>query len=120
MKYRHEERAEALIEKLCREDKGIMHADKTLTKVSRDYKKFVREMSIMKNSMDRASDIYYARLEGKAEGLIQGKSEGLIQGKSEGIAEKSLDIARKMKAMGDSTEKIHTVTGISAEIIEKL
>ena len=81
-----------------------MHADKTLTKVSRDYRKFVREMSIMKNSMDRASDIYNARLEGK----------------EEGIAEKSLDIARKMKAMGDSTEKIHIVTGISSGIIEKM
>ena len=91
---------------------SIMHAEKTLTKVSRDYKKFAREMSIMKYSMDRASDIYNARLEGKEEGLIQGKEEG--------IAEKSLEIARKMKAMGDSTEKIHTVTDIPAEIIEKM
>jgi len=79
-----------------------------MTKVSRDYKKYARKMAILKNSMDRASDIYNARLEGKEEG------------KAEGIAEKSLDIARKMKAMGDSIEKIHTITGIPAETIEKM
>ncbi|MCL1812661.1 MAG: Rpn family recombination-promoting nuclease/putative transposase [Treponema sp.] len=112
MRYRHDERAKSLIKKLCREDTGIMHAEKTLTKVSRDYKKYARKMAILKNSMDRASDIYNARLEGKEEGLIQGKSEG--------IAENNLDIARKMKAMGDSTDKIHTVTGIPAEIIDKM
>ena len=112
MKYRHEERAARLIKKLCREDKGIMHAEKTLAKVSRDYRKYARKMAILKNSMDRASDIYNARLEGKAEGLLQGKADG--------IAENNLAIARKMKAMGDSTEKIHTVTDIPAEIIEKM
>ena len=39
MKYRHENHAVFLIEELLRENEGIMRAEKTLVKVSRDYKK---------------------------------------------------------------------------------
>ena len=117
-----------------------MHAEKTLTRVSRDYRKYAREMAIMKNSMDRASEIYSARLEGisegrvegqaigraegqaigKAEGQAIGKAEGQAIGKAEGIVETNLEVARKMKAMGDSAEKIHAITGLPAETIESL
>jgi predicted transposase/invertase (TIGR01784 family) len=89
-----------------------MFAEKTLTKVSRDYRKFARNMAILKNSMDRASDIYNARLEGKTEGEAIGRAAG--------TAEASLEIARKMKALGDSPEKIQAVTGLSPETIEGL
>jgi hypothetical protein len=94
--YRHEEWAASLIKELCRKEDGIMKAEKTVTKVSRDYRKFARNMAIMKNSMDRASDIYNAREEEK------------------------LEIARKMKEMGDPIEKIQIITGLTAEIIKSL
>ena len=108
MKYRHEERVEPLIKELCREEEGIMRAERALSKVDRDYAKYIRDMNIAKNRMDRASDIYNSRL------------EGIKEGKAEGKAEANLEIARKMKTMGDSTEKVHIITGLPAEIIEKL
>jgi predicted transposase YdaD len=40
-------------------------------------------------------------------------AEGKAEGHREGLAEGKLEIARKMKEMGDSVEKIYAVTGIS-------
>ena len=108
MKYHHEERAAELIEKLCREEAGIMNAERAVRKASRDYERFARKMAIIKNSMDRASEIYDAKMEGQAIGKAEGKTET------------NLEIARKMKAMGDSAEKIHAVTGLEMEIINNL
>jgi hypothetical protein len=34
--------------------------------------------------------------------------------------EGKLEIARKMKEMGDSAERIHTITGLTTETIQKL
>ena len=104
LKYRHEEWAADLITKLCREDKGIMYAEKTLTRVSRDYRRYAREMAIMKNSMDRASELYSARLEGQAEGIL----------------ETNLEIARKMKNAGRPFSEIEEFTGLPAKTIESL
>jgi len=91
MKYRHEAWAASIIKELCQKEEGIMRAEKTVTKVSRSYKKFARNMAIMKNSMDRASDIYNAQLEEKTE------------------------IARKMKAAGRPFSEIAEFTGLSFE-----
>jgi predicted transposase/invertase (TIGR01784 family) len=113
MRYRHDERAEPLIKELCRKEEGIMRAERALAKVDRDYIKYIRNMNIIKNSMDRASLLYDG---GLAEGLAQGKAEGI----AEGEAKANLEIARKMKAMGDSIEKIHAVTGLPSDTIEKL
>jgi len=112
IRYRHEEKAAALIQKLCLEDGGIMHAEKTLSKVSRDYKKFAREMAIMKNSMDRASDIYNARLEG----IAVGEAKGLAKGEA---AEKA-KVAQKMKNAGQPISEITEFTGLSEETINTL
>jgi predicted transposase YdaD len=64
---------------------------------------------------DRINRERYVRAEGKAEGRAEGKAEG----KAEGQQEKALEIARKMKALGDSPEKIQAITGISPEEIAK-
>jgi predicted transposase/invertase (TIGR01784 family) len=61
-------------------------------------------MAILKNSMDRASDIYNARQEGKAEGYGQA----------------NLEIARKMKKAGRPFEEIAEFTGLPAETIDML
>ena len=89
-----------------------MRAENTVTKVSREYKRFARNMAIMKNSMDRASDIYNARMEGMAEGHAEGIAEGETK--------KNLEIARKMKEIGISSEKIQAVTGLIIEEINSL
>ena len=72
MKYRHEERAGFLIEQVCRREEGIMCAEHAVTKVSRDMKRYARKIADIKNKMDRASDLDYARRKGHAEGLQEG------------------------------------------------
>jgi len=99
MKYRHEKLAEPLINELCQKEEGIMRAEKTLSKVDRDYAKYAREMGRWKNEIDRT----FAWMGGKAEGK----------------AEANLEIARKLKAMGLPIGQIAEVTGLPPEEIEK-
>ena len=68
LKYRHEKRAASLIAQLCEKEEGIMQAEQTVKKVSRDYIKYVRKMADIKNRIDRASALDYAREEGLREG----------------------------------------------------
>lgn len=62
--------------------------------------------------------------EGREKGLQEGREKGLEEGREEGREEgekiKQLEIARKMKLKGFSTEDIIDVTGLSVENIEKL
>ena len=44
----------------------------------------------------------------------------LSSARREGKEEKALEIARKMKEMGDPIEKIHTITGLPTETIEQM
>jgi len=60
------------------------------------------------------------RAEGRQEGRAEGRQEGLAEGMEKGHAEKTLEIARKMKAMGLSNEQIQTATGLPEETIEQL
>jgi predicted transposase/invertase (TIGR01784 family) len=100
MKYRHEECALPLIEKLYREEAGIMRAERAVEGISRDYLKYAREMAITKNKMDRAQERY--------------------EGRKEGREEEKLQIARKMEKMGLSISQVAEGTGLSAETIERL
>jgi len=131
MRYRHEDRAAELIEQLCREEAGIMRAEKAVTKVSRDYIRYARKMAEIKNSMDRAQELLIAEEEAHERGLQKGLQEGIEEGIKKGIEKgladgraeshaKTLDIARKMKEMGDSIEKIQLITGLTTETIEQL
>ena len=65
-----------------------------------------------------------AKLEGRMEGLAEGLAEGKAEGKAEGLAEgeknKQIEIARKFKEIGLSTEMIIQGTGLSAEEINAL
>jgi predicted transposase/invertase (TIGR01784 family) len=97
-----------------------MNAEKAVRRVNRDYERYARKMAIIKNSMDRASEIYDARMEGQAEGLAIGIAEGRAEGKAEGITENNLDIARKMKNAGRPFNEIMDFTGLTAETIESL
>jgi predicted transposase/invertase (TIGR01784 family) len=108
MKYRHEERAAKLMEQLYREEAGIMRAERTVEKISRDYRKFAREMAITKNRMDRAQERY------------EGRKEGLATGHAEGQAKKALEIAAKMKKAGRPSGEIAEFTDLSLKTIEQL
>ena len=113
MKYRHEQRAEPLIEELCRKGEGIMRAEKAMAKVDRDYVRYIRKMDIIKNSMDRASLLYNG-------GLAEGRAEGLTEGLTQGKAEANLEIARNALAEGATPEFVQKITGLDLKTIEKL
>ena len=116
MRYRHEEWARGLVLSLCREEEGIMRAEKSVVRVSRDYMRYVRKMAEIKNSMDRAQDL----LEAQEEGQALGHAKGIAKGHAEGEMAAKLEIARKMKEMGDSAEKIQIITGLPVETIEQI
>ena len=113
MKYRHEERAGALIDRLCSEEEGIMRAEKAVTKVSRDYLRFARKMAEIKNSMDRAEELLVAREEAEKEGLEKGIEQGIEKGRMEKVVE----IALKMKKAGRSVDEIVEFTGLPSETV---
>ena len=80
-------------------------------------------------SVHAARDVYQTAVaegraagiaEGMAEGLAAGRAEGMAAGRAEGEQNKALEIARKMKAKGKSTEEISELTGLSAEEIDLL
>ena len=104
MRYRHEERAGALIEQLCREEKGIMCAEQAVTKVSREYRRFARKMAEIKNRMDRDSRLYVAREEAEKKGR----------------SEEKVEIARKMKDAGRPIKEIMEFTNLPSETIEQI
>jgi len=104
MGYRHEEGAEKLIEELCQKEAGIMRAENVVRKISREYKQYARNVAEMKNSYD----------------LQLAEERGLKEGRQEGIAEKALEIARKMKNAGRPLSEIAEFTGLSTETIEQM
>jgi predicted transposase/invertase (TIGR01784 family) len=108
MKYRHEDRAAKLIEQLYREEEGIMRAERAVEGISRDYRKFAREMAATKNKMDRAQERY------------EGRKEGIAEGMEKGMEKSALEIARKMKAHGRPLPEIAEITGLLPEVIERL
>ncbi len=64
------------------------------------------------------------RKEGRMEGLEKGRKEGLEKGRKEGLEkgrkERQFEIARNLKALGQTTQIISQATGLSVEEIEKL
>ena len=105
-------------------DSGIAAAQARLEELLDD-EDFMRMYELReKTRFDWTSGVNHARREGRAEGLQEGRAEGLQEGRAEGIQEgeqkKSIEVAAKMKAAGESAEKIQAFTGLSAEEIEKL
>jgi predicted transposase/invertase (TIGR01784 family) len=115
MKYHHERLTSPLVEELCRQEEGIMHAEKTLTKVSRDYQRFARNLALDKNWLDLMYAKERSRKQGLEEGLEQGIEKGLEQGRKE-----KLEIARRLKLLGIPIEQIAEGTGLSIDEIAKL
>ena len=48
------------------------------------------------------------------------REEGLAEGHAKGRNNEKLETAIRMKGIGETTEKIQLITGLSAEIIEQL
>jgi predicted transposase/invertase (TIGR01784 family) len=116
MRYRHKKRAAELVEKLYREEEGIMLAEKAVKGISRDYLKFAREMAEAKNRMERQYRIYKAEKESMEKGLAQGMEKGLEKGLEQG----KLEIAQRMKEMGFPIAQIAKATGLSQKTVKSI
>ena len=92
-----------------------MHAEKTVTKISRSYLKFAREMAAIKNEME--TEAWECRI--RAEGRDEGLTEGIAEGRAEGQREK-LQIARNLLAKGSTPEFVAEITGLDLDTIKKL
>ncbi|GHU69528.1 hypothetical protein FACS189450_02570 [Spirochaetia bacterium] len=95
-RYRYNEKMDLLIQEICKQEEGIMRADRALAKISRDQEKWARALFREKAAMDFSSGLYAA----------------------EQVARK--EIAGKMKARGRPVNEIAEDTGLSADEIEKL
>jgi predicted transposase/invertase (TIGR01784 family) len=111
LEYLTEKKKREKINKIMEMEEGIAMAGQVLMTISKDEVERLRLMSEYKNQLDIQSELVYAKRTGMQEGLEKGRAEGRVE---------KLEIARKMKAMGDSIEKIQTITGLSTEIIEKM
>ncbi|GHV53425.1 hypothetical protein AGMMS49579_12170 [Spirochaetia bacterium] len=95
-RYKNNEKMEPLIQELCKQEEGIMRADRALAKISRNQQKWARAFSREVGIIDHESGLYAA---GKAA---------------------HIEDARKMKADNIPPEKIQEYIGLSSEDIENL
>jgi len=82
------------------------------------YYRHMESVRHMRSLFDTSRDEGYQ--EGREEGLEKGREEGREEGRKEGRKEGTLEIAKKMKAIGLTNEQIALSTGLSIERIEKL
>jgi len=66
------------------------------------------------------ADPEFRELERMRETARHNEASALRYARDEGKAETTLEIARKMKSMGETVEKIHVFTGLPTETIEKM
>jgi len=105
-----------LLAEVVKMDSAIQMADERMVYVTGD-KEAIRAYERRQMALsDYNSAINYARDEDHRKGIRKGMKEGCQKGRQE----TTFEIARKMRGMGDSIEKIHTITGLSLETIERL
>jgi predicted transposase/invertase (TIGR01784 family) len=109
-----------LAEEAVKMDAAIQAANDRMVYVTGD-KEAIRAYEMRQMALsDYTSEMNYARDVGMKRGMRRGMKKGIKEGIKEGRADEKLEIARKMKEMGDSIEKIHTITGLSTETIEQI
>ena len=94
-------------------------AGETLIHISRDDIEQARLTTELKNKLDYQSGMVYSERKGRAEGLKEGLqkgiTEGLAKGRTEGLKERSIEIAKNLKAAGVSAEITFQTTGLRPE-----
>jgi len=126
--YLTDERKRSTMIEIINREEGIAMALDTLVNITQDEKEFAYMTSLIKGELDWNTSMAEAREEGlnegRAEGLNEGRAEGLNEGLAEGMEkgrnDEKLEIARKMKEMGDPIERIQAITGLPAETIEQI
>ncbi|GHV43073.1 hypothetical protein AGMMS49546_23610 [Spirochaetia bacterium] len=118
-RYKGNEKMESLIQELCKQEEGIMRADRALSKISRDQEKWAKALFREKAAMDYSSGLYAAGKAGEERGIATGYQRAEAK-YTKLLEEKDRETARKMKDDGLPTDKIITYTGLSLEEIKKL
>ena len=117
-------KARALLKELSNREKAIKETVEYCQKHSilKEFMEIhgseVLNMLLTEWNWDDAKEVWQE--EAREEGFELGREEGRQEGLQKGHEEKALEIARKMKEMGDSPEKICAITGISSGIIETI
>jgi len=99
------------ITEIINREEGIAMAARSLRTFTQSELEYLRQTAILKRELDLQSDMAWA----KERRLARERAQ-----RAKGRKEARLDIARKMKTMGDTAEKIQTITGLSTEIIAQL
>lgn len=94
------------------------------------YLRNIEDLRVQRSVMDtariegleegRKEGLAEGRAKGRLEGRAEGRVEGRAEGRAEGKAESRLEIARKMKSLGMTTELIVAATGMTTDEIENL
>jgi predicted transposase/invertase (TIGR01784 family) len=101
-----------LIEQLCREEEGIMRAERVLRQVSRDYEKWAKSITRLKGIMDYTSNMESAREKGREVGGREGEMIGSM--------ETTFKIAHSLKTKGLSLHDIAEATSLPLREIKEL
>ena len=97
-----------------REARERLRVDKLSDAEQKEYERHMEALRYQR------SVIQTGWIEGKAEGKAEGIKEGKIEGMKEGMKEGKVEVARSLKQMGLSVEKIAIATGLSIDDIEHL
>lgn len=99
-----------------------LRVDSLPDKERRAYERYMESVRHMRSLFDTSHDDGYTEghAEGRAAGILEGRAEGRAAGLVEGRAERSLEIARQLKAMGMSREQIMQATGLQESDIQNL
>jgi predicted transposase/invertase (TIGR01784 family) len=128
-RYRGEEKMKSLVTELCRQEEGIMRAERVLGRMNRNYDKWARALFREKTEMDYYSGMATAREDGLTEGYNRAKAEYEeirlreqmdYEKKLEAAHRDKLEMARRMKVRGRPLDEIVEDTGLDREAVERL
>jgi predicted transposase/invertase (TIGR01784 family) len=103
---RNDKKMGPVIEELCREEDGIMKAERALKRISREEEQWARNLFREKASMDYASGLYDARQKGLAEGREKGRAEGTEKGRQAGLAEGRKETEVKYRPILEEKDRV--------------
>ena len=101
-----------MIDLACSSNEEIAKARKKLEKIYSNHELMEKIRLQESFELDYNTDVYLAKEEGMKEGIEQGVKTGK--------KEQQIEIAKKMKARGDTIQEIAELTGLSPDEIEKL
>jgi DNA repair ATPase RecN len=99
-RYHQDERKEGFIQDLIREEEGLMHAEKVLTKVSKEYEEWARVLFREKAEMDYRSGMHasYQKMLKENEQRVKAAEQEVQAAKQEAQAAKQEVQAAKQEA----------------------